>query len=112
MDLLELKNMTLEQLRVARRSLIRPEYRIELSKSDEQKKKESKRLLSEIDTAYTKLRNAGLSEIRDKFTENETDLRKGIDSVGAVLSDLKKVETILSVLGSFLGIVKKVLPML
>jgi len=107
----DLKSMTLSQLRETRSALSKYEYLLEVEKLSPEKRAEAALVSDSVQMAFLKMRNAELAEIRDKLIQNEKELESGTKSVKIALEDLKKVENILSVVGSFVGIVGKIIPL-
>ena len=85
----ELKGLTVKQLGEIRNAMADLKYILEVEKLPLEKRKESAWILSQVQSAFLKIRQIELSSIRDQLIANETDLTAGIGQIQKVLADLK-----------------------
>ena len=108
----ELKAMTVKQLGDTIKAMSEPEYLWGVSKLSPEKQRENAWQNQQLQMANLQMRNAQLSDIRDKLIANETDLSDGILRVQKVVEDLTKTEEVMSQVKNFLDIVGRIVPLL
>jgi hypothetical protein len=104
----ELHKMTIDQLGEIRIAMAKPEYRLGIDNLLPAKQAAAAAIEDMVQTGWLEMKNAQLGDILEKLNENERDIDKGIKSVKTALGDLKKVENVLSAVGSFLKIVGRI----
>jgi len=65
-----------------------------------------------VQNAILKLENAKLTSIRNKLVQNEKDLRKARDAVKKTVKGLGSTTQTLNVVGDFLTVVGRIVPLL
>jgi hypothetical protein len=105
----ELKGLTVKQLGEIRNGMVEPEYLWKIMTSTQEEQKESAMIMHHVQLTHLRMRNAELSDIRDKLIANEADLTQGIQKVKEVMTDLQKTDQILSNIAGFLQIVGRII---
>ena len=105
----EIRNATLKQLRQTLLFLTSPAWDIALLDKTEEEKRESKKLILELQAARLKLQNAVLSEIRDKLLENEKALTEGREKINQTLTNLQNTKAVMTAVKDFLAVLNTVL---
>lgn len=108
----ELKGMTVKQLGDTIKAMSDPEYLWGVSKLSPEKQHENAWYNQQLQMANLQMRNAQLSDIREKLIANETDLSNGILRIQEVMADLTKTEEVMSQVKNFLDVVGRVVPLL
>ena len=103
-----LRNMTLKELRAARRAMLSAPWTLGLEAADEETRAAAGMELLRVHHAILKLENERLTEIRDALLVNESELVEGTESLSDALHDLSHVEKVLGAVSEVLGVVGKV----
>ena len=108
----EIEETTLEELRAMRIQMNRARWLIELEDDDVETRTQAALHKINVHHAIVKLENAKLSEIRDKLVENEDDLLAASEGLKKARKNLEQTKAVLEALGTFLGIVARVVKLL
>jgi hypothetical protein len=104
----ELKDMTLKELRAARKAMLSGPWKVFIQKQPLEVRREAAHKAVDIEQAILELENADLAAIRDKLVENEDDLLAGVKALAKARQNLAKVQVVLEALGTLLAIAAKV----
>jgi hypothetical protein len=104
----ELKDMTLKELRAARKAMLSGPWKVFIQKQPLEVRRDAAHKAVDIEQAILELENADLAAIRDKLVENENDLLAGVKALAKARQNLAKVQVVLEALGTLLAIAAKV----
>ena len=104
----ELRDMTLKELRAARKAMFSGPWKVAIQKQPLEVRRTAAHRLVDIEQAILELENADLAAIRDKLVANETDLLKGTQALAKARQNLAKVQAVLEAVGTLLAIAAKV----
>jgi hypothetical protein len=104
----ELKDMTLKELRAARKAMLSGPWKVFIQKQPLEVRRDAAHKAVDIEQAILELENADLAAIRDKLVENEDDLLAGVKALAKARQNLAKVQVVLEALGTLLAIAAKV----
>jgi len=105
----EIRDMTLKELREARKAMVSWEYYKALKHLSAEKQQESKILLADIIYALEEMRTTEWQSIREKLLLNEAELVAGSESLDKALQNLKKIEKVMAIAANFLSVVGRVI---
>lgn len=104
----ELREMTLKELRAARKAMLSGPWKVSIQKQPPEKRRDAALKLSDIQQAILALENADLADIRDRLAANEDDLLAGVQALAGARQNLAKVQAVLEAVGTLLAIAAKV----
>lgn len=107
-----LRDMTLKELRAARRAMLSAPWTLSLETADEETQAAAGKELLRVHHAILKLENEQLSGIRDALLDNETDLIASTESLSEALDDLSRAEDVLHAVSKALSVVGRVVAVL
>ena len=105
----KIRDMTLKQLRDARKGMSTWEYYKALKKLSPEKQQAAKILFADIVYAIEEMRTTELQSIREKLQKNEAALIAGCEALDKALGNLKRIEKVIATAASFMGIVGRVI---
>ena len=103
---------TLEQLRATREEMLSAEWTLGLEDETEDTRRQSARILLQVQHAILTLENAKLADIRTKLVANEEALTEGTAKLQQALADIEDTAEVLEAIGAFLQIVGQVASLL
>lgn len=104
----DIRSMTLKQLRATRKAMFSAQWMLSLQTADATARTTAAQQMLAVNHAIVTLENSQLNDIRQQLIDNETDLTNAAQTLSDALTDLSKVNTVLSAITGFLGIVGKV----
>ena len=108
----QIQTATVEQLRAAREEMLSARWMLSLEDETEDTRRQSARILLQVQHAVLTLENAKLADIRDKLVANEKALADGTVKLQQALNDIEDIAQVLKAIGAFLQIVGQVASLL
>lgn len=108
----EIHTATLEQLRATREEMMSARWLLSLEDESEATRRDSARLLLQVQHAILILENAKLADISKKLRDNEQALAKGTANLQKRLKNIEDIALVLKAVGAFLQIVGQVASLL
>jgi len=108
----EILTATLEQLRATREEMLSADWTLGLEDETEDTRRQSARILLQVQHAILTLENANFADIRDKLAANEKALADGTAKLQRALKDIEDTAQVLEAIGAFLQIVGQVASLL
>ncbi|HBK56942.1 MAG TPA: hypothetical protein DDZ76_11775 [Xanthomonadales bacterium] len=108
----DIKSMTLSQLRATRKAMFSAQWMLALETADPATRTSAAQQMLAVNHAIVTLENGQLDSIRQQLIANEADLTASAQTLTNALTDLSKVNSVLTAITGFLGIIGKIVPLL
>lgn len=108
----DIKSMTLSQLRATRKAMFSAQWMLSLETADPATRTSAAQQMLAVNHAIVTLENGQLDSIRQQLIANETDLTTSAQALSNALADLSKVNSVLTAITGFLGIIGRIVPLL
>ena len=107
-----LRTETLADLRAARQAMLRPEFLAALEREPAERRREAGHQLLRVQLAYTRLREAELSDIRRALNDNGEALRVAAAGLREAMTRLHETEALAAAAAGLLKVVGSIVALM